>query len=190
MFESSTLPEIDVHVCVSERTPKAWVSRCLESVQAAIARAQSCIVTLHQVPAVEGHLGQARANGYRQGNAPYVTYVDDDDWIEPQAFQRIGETIQQHANADAFFPRERLFQNEKYSSGGQRHLLMVFKREHVVDHARWIHCGDIVQRHYLYKKRCVDIDEVLITYRVYKSKARDLRLKYRHEFEEISHYVC
>ena len=76
---------LDVHVLVMDYTPPHIVQRCLDSIDAAIANAPFP-VTVHRLVGEFGHLGQQRRRGYSLGTAPYVTSVDDDDWIEPNAF--------------------------------------------------------------------------------------------------------
>lgn len=94
---------LDVHVAVSETTHQRWLAKCLDSVSEAIECAMFP-VTLHLVPGVPGHIGMARANGYSKGAAPYVTYVDDDDWVDREFFAAMLPALQ--CNPDAIFLRE------------------------------------------------------------------------------------
>lgn len=83
---------LDIHVLVHPRTPKAWVGRCLATVQEAQRRA-SMPTALFVLPAVEGHIGRGRMAGYAQGEHRYVTSVDDDDWVDPDAFSVLKEAM-------------------------------------------------------------------------------------------------
>jgi hypothetical protein len=44
-------------------------------------------INLHLVDGVPGHVGRTRANGFRIGEAPYVSCVDPVDLVMPGAFQ-------------------------------------------------------------------------------------------------------
>lgn len=85
-------PSLDIHVLVHPRTPKAWVGKCLATVQEAQRRA-GMPTALFVLPAVEGHIGRARMAAYRKGNHQYVTSVDDDDWVDPDAFSVLREAM-------------------------------------------------------------------------------------------------
>ncbi|MDD5084215.1 MAG: hypothetical protein PHT88_04810 [Candidatus Moranbacteria bacterium] len=73
---------IDCHVLTLPDSPKDWLAQCLDS----ICHPQ---VTVHRVDGVIGHVGAGRKMGLAQGTAPYVTWIDPDDWAEPGAFDRI-----------------------------------------------------------------------------------------------------
>ena len=76
---------LDVIVTISADTPAAWVAQCLASVQRARANASYPIRIVEQ-PGVPGHVGRAMVQGFARTTAPYVTWVDDDDWVLPNAF--------------------------------------------------------------------------------------------------------
>lgn len=146
---------LDVHVLVSLTTRKEWREQCLASVEVAIQRA-GFDVALHLSPGVPGHLGFARHQGYRRGSAPYVTQVDDDDFIDSNAFALMKEGIL--SGADALFPKERMVPvrfskngviEDPMQPGRQRHSMKVFQRRHLIDHHRWRWGNDIAQLVYL-----------------------------------------
>lgn len=66
---------VDVHVLVSPDWPRALLERALASLDGAP-------VAVHLTD-YRGHLGEARARGYRQGHAPYVMFLDADDELIP-----------------------------------------------------------------------------------------------------------
>lgn len=77
---------LDVHVLIHPATKREWVAKCLDSVRDSAARA-GYPVAVHAVAVhVLGHIGASRAEAYALGSHPYVTSVDDDDWIDPDAF--------------------------------------------------------------------------------------------------------
>lgn len=83
---------LDVHILIHPATPKDWVTQCLDSVHEAADRT-GFPVAVHRLPAVVGHIGQGRAKGYALGVQPYVTSVDDDDWVAPDAFAVLGDAL-------------------------------------------------------------------------------------------------
>lgn len=172
---------IDCHVIVSADTPRAWVQQCLASVDAAITRAP-WPVELHVVAGVPGHIGRARAAGYALGTHPYVTCVDDDDYLLPDAFAAVGEAMA--CAPDAVFPRETTLQNGHFRLGWPRHHLAIYRRAVLIDHAAWTCCGDLAQRVSASRGRVVDVDHAVYVHRLYsKSKARVLRRARPHELE-------
>ena len=165
---------LDCHIIVANDTPEAWLAQCLDSVQDAIDRA-GYPVALHLVPFVPGHMGQARAAGYARGSYPYVTCVDDDDYVLPHAFAALAEPLAKQP--DAIFPRQYHLQNGKRCIGLQRHHLAVYRRDVVMDLSAWPCCEDMVQRaHALKYPHIIDVEQPLYVHRLYTtSKARTLR---------------
>jgi hypothetical protein len=69
---------IDIHVLtLPDRADK--LERCVASLR-------HPAVSVHVVEGVDGDIGAGRQQGYAAGTAPWVAYVDDDDWMEPGAF--------------------------------------------------------------------------------------------------------
>lgn len=83
---------LDIHVLVHPNTPTAWVDECLGSVEAA-RRNAGMPTALHVLPADESSIGAGRFIGYNKGDHPYVTSVDDDDWVSPNAFSVLHEAM-------------------------------------------------------------------------------------------------
>lgn len=84
---------LDVHVLVMEYTPGEWVEQCRASIVLA-AKNAGFPVAVHFLPGIVGHLGRAREAGYARGSHPYVTHVDDDDYLTADAFAVLGENIE------------------------------------------------------------------------------------------------
>ena len=147
---SQTNGGLDVHVLVMPDTPAAWVTQRRASLDAAVAAA-GFQVRVHEVPGVPGHIGLARAAGYAAGDAAYVTYVDDDDWVEPEAFAALVPYL--NGVTDAVFTHELIHSDD----GGVResagwHHLCVYRRsilaEVPFEALTWavdIHCRHVVQ---------------------------------------------
>lgn len=82
---------------------------------------------VHVENAQLGHIGRMRAQGYAHGSFPYVTSVDDDDWIEPDAFQCLRDALVLH-RFPAVYTREWTWQNGKRSAYNGRQNLRIFRR--------------------------------------------------------------
>lgn len=117
---------IDVHVLTMPDTPEEWVRLRRETLEAAV-EAAGYPVHIHEVAGIPGHIGRARAEGYARGSAPYVTYVDDDDWVDPQIFAVLEPHLD--GSTDAIFTHEVVHGDD----GSQRiseawHHLCVYRR--------------------------------------------------------------
>jgi hypothetical protein len=75
---------LDIHVLTMPYQNELWLGQCLSSIEAAI-KNSGVDVDVHLVPGVEGHVGQARKNGFSKGHHPWVTWVDADDWLAVDA---------------------------------------------------------------------------------------------------------
>lgn len=73
---------LDIHVLTVERQRQDWLQQCVASIQRA---SEGLPVHLHLVPGVEGHIGEARRLGFAAGTAEWVSWVDADDWLAPDA---------------------------------------------------------------------------------------------------------
>ena len=112
---------LDVLLTVSEDTPRSFVAKCSSSVEEA-ARLAGFPVNVIVVPGVPGSIGDAMANGVARAENPYVCWVDDDDFVLPNAFSCLGPALR--AGAPAVFARElHLMANG--------HLLMPDRRHHL-----------------------------------------------------------
>lgn len=92
---------LDVHVLQSPKTTQFQLIRCRKSIAAAIKAAADTQfkINVWYLPAVQGNLGQARKLGYSKGNGDYVTYVDDDDYLEENAFSVVREKLESGVKA-------------------------------------------------------------------------------------------
>lgn len=80
---------IDVHMLVLGTEREDWKAQALASIPREICN-------VHVVDGIRGHLGRARARGYRQGTCEYVSFVDPDDWVESDTFERCLEFLDNH----------------------------------------------------------------------------------------------
>jgi hypothetical protein len=171
---------LDVHVAVSESTRVHWVNQCLDSVHEAADRA-GYPVQVHTVAGVRGHIGKARASGYALGSYPYVTCVDDDDYLLPDAFANMRESLV--AGVSAVCTPELTLQNGHIREGSKRHHLIAYRRDTLIDHTVWPCCGDVAQITAI-GADAVDLSTPTYVYRLYMdSKARVMRRSRADELE-------
>jgi glycosyltransferase involved in cell wall biosynthesis len=169
---------LDVHIAMVQSTPPEWLQQCVGSVLEA-ARRSPFRVNVHLVQGVPGRIGDARAVGYAQGSEPYVTYVDDDDYILPEAFEKMDSAIRRYP--EALFMAESQLQNGRLSNGPQRHHLCVYRRNLIIDHTRWIVCGDLAQMTAVADKFSIDVPDRVYVHRLYQSGGRRLRREHHDE---------
>ena len=169
---------LDCHIIVSPSTPPAWLQQCLDSVHEAADRA-GFPVAVHLADYVAGHVGQARAAGYALGDQPYVTYVDDDDYVMPEAFATMATLFEQLP--DAVFMAESQLQNGRMRDGPQRHHLCIYRRDQIIDHTQWVVCGDLAQMSAVDGGHCIDVPARNYVHRLYQSGGRVLRRQHHDE---------
>lgn len=165
---------IDLHVLVSADTPERWVDHALDTAMKAATRAP-VPVFLYVLDGIPGHIGRARAKGYAMGSSPYATFLDDDDWLDVDAFAGIDAALA--SSPPAVLCRETLWQNGIGKPGGAGHHLTVVRRDELIQHAEWPCCGDVVQNmKALRDPRSVRLDGYRYHHRLYpSSKARLMR---------------
>jgi hypothetical protein len=128
---------LDVHMLVSPSTPRDTVIRSVSSIWKAI-HAADFLIKLHILEGTEGHIGKGRRRGFNSGIYPYVTYVDDDDYVDVDHFRIMGDAMRN--SVDAFFTRETVhFPCGESYVPRRRHCRGAFKRDlvHAFDWAAW-----------------------------------------------------
>lgn len=174
---------LDVHILIHPETRKDWVSQCLDSVYAAADRAGypaavHPIRIVDECPQALGHIGRGRAYGYGLGEHPYVTCVDDDDYVLPGAFAQMHDALA--AGASAVCTPEQRLQNGCITPGPARHHLIAYRRSDIIDHAQWSCCGDVAQMQAI-PDDAIDLPESMYVHRIYMdSRARVMR-RYRQD---------
>lgn len=162
-----TSPMLDVHILVSHDTRRDWVAQCLDSVHEAADRA-GYPVSICMVPGVPGHIGKARAVGYSLGLHPYVTCIDDDDYVLPEAFACLLPAME--AGSDAIYTRETTLQNGHFRATDRRHHLAVYRRELLdgFDFGRWPAYDAMALRTHVERQAhaVVDLPDAVYIYRL------------------------
>lgn len=117
---------IDVHVLTHEGTRQDWLAQCLESLR------DEPVNTI-VIDNAGRSVGAGRASGYAIGTAPFVAYVDSDDYVLPGCFTACLEGLQRHR---AVVTLERI----EYEDGRvfpffkPGHSVAVYRREDVTPH--------------------------------------------------------
>lgn len=118
---------LDVVITVSDTTPKQYVRECIRSVDRA-AKAANFPINIIETPGVPGHIGQAMRAGIVKGSNKFVAFVDDDDFVFPNAFT----CLEKHFNAQptAICAREiQLLANGRLLPTEGRHHLSAWRRD-------------------------------------------------------------
>lgn len=118
---------LDVIITISQDTPPEWVQQACDSVGAA---AQEAGFPVNRVleSGVPGHIGRAMRAGLLRGSQPYVTWVDDDDYVLPMAFACLAKHLE--TGAPAICAREvQLLNNGREVQCTQRHHLTAWRRD-------------------------------------------------------------
>jgi len=174
---------LDVHVLTMPCTPPEWVAQRRASIAAAVAAA-GFPVCVHEVDGEHGHIGRGRARGYALGVQPYVTYVDCDDYLLPDAFAALANALA--AGHDAVAPGETTEQGSVRRQSLRPHHLICYRRgiANAFDHAAWRVCGDLALANQ------TDIHQVPghgYVHRLYESPGRLLRRQHQPELMRAHH---
>lgn len=82
---------IDVHIVKGLNENPEWWEQCKDSLK-------NHPINIHIVDKIDGDIRAARYNGFLQGTAPYVSFVDPDDYVLPETFDKCLEIIQNSSN--------------------------------------------------------------------------------------------
>ncbi len=163
---------LDVHTIHSDDTPQAWKEQCVQSVLEA-AKQAGYPVNIWNVMGEAGHIGNGRAHGFSKGSYGYVTFVDDDDFVAPNAFACLAPALALRPRL--VFTREQLLQNDRDAGIGSGHHLAVMRRKDAVAHDWAKHPSGGEAELYATLGPPVQLADVVYTHRLYRSKGRALR---------------
>ena len=122
---------VDVHILtLPERTH--WLEECLVSLT-------NEPINIHLVGGVHHHVGKGRIQGFSQGTAEWVSFVDDDDLVLPGAFLAIESAIEEFPEARAVFTREELINDQGAVIKEARPIPDRFNKPHLFSLLRWDH---------------------------------------------------
>lgn len=160
---------LDIHVLILPGLPEEWIQQRRDALNAAVASA-GFPVFVHEVEGIPDHLGASRKLGYSQGDQPYVTHVDHDDYVLPNAFSVLHAHIM--GNAPVITTGEIVIRengNRTYLHES-RHHLAVFRRDviNTVSYERMRHFPDQLL---LRKQDSLHIPECVYVHRVADASA-------------------
>lgn len=165
---------LDVHVIVHPSTPSHWVAHCMDSVREAVHRAGFEVV-VRELAAHGEHIGRERMRGYALGSHPFVTSVDDDDWIEPDTFHVLADALA--SNPPAVTTRCMAHQNGHSWVLPWRTNLRVFRRD-VAQSAPlddWpVYDGPAMLAHADTLGEVIEVNQPVYHYRLHRSNHRRL----------------
>jgi hypothetical protein len=151
--------KVDTHVLLMPNTNQTWWADSRKSLDVEP-------INLHLLDGVPGHVGRARANGFRVGHAPYVSCVDPDDLVIPGAFQACIDALEKNPQACGAYTDEELIDKDGEPLGEglwsgrpwnpllqlepkYLHHIFVMRREFVLPHlneleSKWPHLAEFV----------------------------------------------
>src|SRR5580698_3155050 len=137
---------LDVHVLTSSDTPHYWAADCHRSLRNAMLRSPYP-VRIHWSPCYTNHIGKARMVGFAQGSHPYVTFVDEDDWVDEDFFAALAPSLAGSPTA-IFLPEWMELPNGKSIKRQTRHCRGVYRREYTeaFDFIEWPVYAEIALR--------------------------------------------
>ena len=112
---------IDVHI-ITHGEPQWMLDRCLKSLEGQP-------VNIHLVEGfTEFPPEKGRALGLSKGSAPYISWVDPDDWCEPDMYKRLLDLIET-TGAEIVYCWEYVYLDDKVVVNTKPHHGIVAKRE-------------------------------------------------------------
>lgn len=134
MTETIT-PRIDVHMLTLEESD-LWRRDCIRSLEGAP-------INLHILNGIEGHLGEARVAGYKEGNLPLVSFVDSDDLYDADVFTVLADIMD--ANPDVVMVYSGETQMDRNGNFLNTTAVVNYDRKEHIKKPRHVH-GIIVMR--------------------------------------------
>lgn len=132
-----TSNKIGVQILLSGKEDKGWLHQCVSSLE-------SDAINVHFGKAIDGNLNLARSQAWDRMEEEYLSFVDPDDVVEPDAFRWCLDALNANPALDACYTLERTIdpQGKRLSvqqpfehsvdilksSPAHAHHLMVFRR--------------------------------------------------------------
>lgn len=167
---------LDILITISPETPAAWVNEAVRSCMLAASEARYAVNVI-KVPAVKDHIGQAMANGLKLSTAPFVAWVDDDDWVERNAFAILGMPLSR--SPVAVCAREIVhYANGHTIVNPNRHHLTAYSSQYAktqgIEQFASAPNAALLGR---LPSNVIDLQDAVYNYRLYRSKGMLLREK-------------
>ena len=113
---------LDLHVLTHQGTRKDWLDHGLRSLEG-----QQFNVHIH----FNRHktIAEGRVEAMRLGTSPYVTYMDDDDWLLESAYERIAPHLESNLPFYATGELEFDQKTQRLKRGRAGHHLLIVRRD-------------------------------------------------------------
>lgn len=170
---------LDVVITVSDTTPPEYLEECRRTVAYAASIA-GYPVRVIEAPGVPGHIGEALWYGFAVTSAPYVAWVDDDDFVLPAAFTCLKKHWKREP--EIICTRELHLEQNRVTPYQNRHHMTVFRRDILEKNAAtWFAPASGLNRCYMTKGFSDVVDELswVYVYRIWNSPGRKLRIEER-----------
>lgn len=198
----STLYDVDVHIITLDGwggQKKEWFDQCISSLKNEEAN-------VHIVEGTKGHIGQGRSKGFEQGNAKYVSFVDPDDWVEPEIFEGCAAYLNTFEDIDVLCTKENVVdekgnflhinghpEDRKIDSGSPYfiHHLVVMRREVVEPYLHYLKTKPIRCEQLLWLNLWADgkkfkfVDRIGYNWRIHEESSHKLLKPEKKDMEEM-----
>lgn len=170
---------LDVHILKIPTSNQRWLAQAIASVDTA-AKLAEFPVTVHVIDGIVGHLGKSRRKGYSQGTHPWVTYVDHDDYLHPQAFVQLTEYLKDKNRAITTGEFRLSSRKGIYPRPNDKHHLAVFPRT-IVDSFPLEKFEFLPDQMLLQSVPQIHIPKCLYYHRIYQNSASRVQRKAKQE---------
>lgn len=172
---------LDVHILtLPDRQHE--LARCL-------ATTESSMANVHVLDGYAGHIGRGRVQGFSTGDAPFVTYVDDDDMLVPGTLDLLARLLEANPGVAMAYVKNTTIpaNSEVYPPVTKaswrlmgRHItqcfadhMCVYRRDRMTgflpEYARWRRGGDSrIMRRYIKQKIAADEAVLVVDDALYK----------------------
>lgn len=119
---------LDVIITISKGTPGHWVQQARRTCEIA-AQVAGYPVRVIETLGWPRHIGNAMAEGFAKSSAPYVAWVDDDDFVAPHAFLVLQDKFGMRPKRIVTRENHLLANGCCYPATDLRHHLSAFRRD-------------------------------------------------------------
>lgn len=109
---------IDVHIIHNPNTPNEWFN-------AAVASVPTDICNLHIINMDNKSIAENRIRGFTCGNSEYISFVDDDDYVLPETFNKCLEVLEADKELAAVGTIESIIKDGELLSPIERDIKLV-----------------------------------------------------------------
>ncbi len=168
---------LDIITLVSQSTPAHYVTQCILSIQLA-ANLAGYAVNQIQSPGVAGHIGHAIMQALACCRGKYVAFVDDDDFVLPNAFECLAPHFASNPAAICARELQQVVETGLLIPNHERHHLSAYSRA-VIDSIQFEQLPAFIppalQTAALSRGNIIDVMQWVYVYRRRHSAGYDIR---------------